>query len=93
MLCIPLLASSFVRAVSAKDADLLPSSEEMGLWHDLTQAESPHEGGFFFNAIWDGFQPFQRPGKGQGPLLSSSVSKLEAELPDQLHLGFEARET
>lgn len=27
------------RAVSAKDADLLPSSEEMGLWHDLTRAE------------------------------------------------------
>lgn len=77
-------------AVSAKDADLLPSSEEMGLWHDLTQTERVPTRE---DAIWGGFQLFQRPGKGQGPLLSSSASKLEAEPPDQLHSVFEARET
>lgn len=80
------------RAVTAKDADLLSSSQEMGLWHELTSAECPQEGGFFSNAIWDGLELFLRSVKGQRPLLPSSVFKLEAELPDQLHLVFEVRE-
>lgn len=36
---LPCFSVSFERAVSAKDAALLPSLEEMGLWHDITQAE------------------------------------------------------
>lgn len=49
------------RAVSAKDAALLPSSEEMGFWHDLTSAERVPTRedsllmpfGMDFNSFWD----------------------------------------
>jgi len=74
--------------VSAMDADLLCSSEEMGLWHDLTWAERVPTREDSSRLFVMDLKSFQRPDKGLGSILSSSVSELEAELPDQLHLGF-----
>lgn len=77
MLCIPFLASPVIceRTVPAKDADLFPSSEEGGLWHDLTQAgrvpvrENPSTKPFGMD-----FKVSSLSETWQGPLLSSSVS-------------------
>lgn len=94
MLCIPFLASpvSFVGELyqPRMQTSSIPYWRWGFAWPYLSWES--HEGGFFSNDIWDGFQLLLRSGKGQRPLLPSSVSNLEAELPDQVHSVFQVRE-